>query len=237
MIKMMIIEDDLILAADLAQNLKKSGYEVTGIKNNGEEAIQHFHQFRPDILLVDIGLGGGMDGIETISRIQEVNDTTVIFLTGNNDEAHFKKAKKTHPFAFISKPFRYQELERTLELVMAQLNYNNEKARPATFNEESIFIRNHNKLVKVLYEDIYYLEAERNYAKIHSREQTILVVSPLKVLANKLPAHRFIRIHRSYLVNIPKIEAVGDGFVEINKKTLPVSKQFKQGLLKKINTL
>ncbi|WP_163381109.1 LytR/AlgR family response regulator transcription factor [Cyclobacterium sp. SYSU L10401] len=237
MTKLMIIEDDMVLASDLAQRLQKSGYEVTGIKNNGAEAILHFQKFLPEILLVDIGLRGEMNGIETVEKIQENHEVKTIFLTGNDAEDYFDLAKKTHPFAFISKPFRFQELERTLALLIDQIQLKKEQVQPPTFNEDSIFIRNQNKLVKIFYDDIFYMEAERNYAKIYTKEHTVLVVCPLKVLANKLPTHRFIRIHRSFLVNIAKIEAVGDSFLEINKKTLPISKPFKQDLLRKINTL
>ncbi|SHN13223.1 two component transcriptional regulator, LytTR family [Cyclobacterium lianum] len=237
MIRIMIIEDDLVLATHLAQQLNNTGYQVSGIKTNGPDAILHFEKFQPQLLLVDIGLGGGMDGIETVSRIQEENDTTVIFLTGNDDQAHFEKARETQPFAFISKPFNFNELLRTLALATARMEAEQQRSASAGFYPDSIFIRNQNKLVKILYDDIHFVEAERNYSKIHTGEQSFLVVSPLKTLAGKLPAHLFIRIHRSYLVSIPKIDAIGDGFLEVNRRTIPVSKHFKQALLKKINAL
>ncbi|MDN3688787.1 LytR/AlgR family response regulator transcription factor [Cyclobacterium jeungdonense] len=242
MIKILILEDDLVQATHLAQSIRKLGYSVTGIENNGEKAVQHFQQHRPELVLVDIGLNGKLNGIEAVTRMQEIQDVKAIFLTGNSGPHYFEEAKSTHPFAFITKPFHAVELQRTLDLAAEQIQYEREKPttesdQSATFLKDRIFVRTQNKLVKILFDDIYYVEADRNYAKIHTKNESILVVYPLKVLEQKLPKRDFIRIHRSFLVNITKLDAVADTFLEINKKKLPISKQHKQELLNNLNTL
>lgn len=242
MITILILEDDLVQATHLAQSIRKLGYSVSGIENNGEKAVQHFHQHRPELVLVDIGLNGPLNGIEAVIRMQEIQEVKAIFLTGNTGEEVFEEAKSTHPFAFINKPFQAVELQRTLALAAEQILYEQEKLTPqsersATFLNDRIFVRTHNKLVKILFDDIYYVEADRNYAKIHTKNESILVVCPLKVLNEKLPGTVFIRIHRSFMVNITKLDAVADSYLEINEKTLPISKQHKQELLKNLNTL
>lgn len=242
MIKILILEDDLVQATHLAQNIRKLGYTVSGIENNGEKAVRHFQQHRPELVLVDIGLNGELNGIEAVTRMQEIQEVKAIFLTGNTGQDYFEDAKATHPFAFINKPFQPVELQRTLALAAEQIQYELEKPTTesdpaATFLKDRIFVRSQNKLVKILFDDIYYVEAERNYAKIYTKNDSILVVCPLKMLDQKLPSQEFIRIHRSYLVNINKLDAVADTFLEINKKKLPISKQHKQELLKNLNTL
>ncbi|WP_154853135.1 LytR/AlgR family response regulator transcription factor [Cyclobacterium xiamenense] len=242
MIRILILEDDMVLAAHLSQTIQKLGYSVTGIEKNGENALLHFRQYLPQLVLVDIGLHGKINGIETVKRIQEIDAIKAIYLTGNTDEDSFEKAKTTRPLAFISKPFQPVELERTLALAAEQILFEPERAKTepeenATFLKDRIFVRTQNKLVKLLFDDIYYVEADRNYAKIHTKSESILVVCPLKMLDQKLPVRQFVRIHRSFLVNISKLDAVADHFLEINNITLPISKQHKQELLKNLNTL
>ncbi|WP_162415978.1 LytR/AlgR family response regulator transcription factor [Cyclobacterium roseum] len=242
MIKILILEDDLLQATHLAQSVRKLGYLVSGIENSGEKAVLHFQEHRPELVLVDIGLKGKLNGIEAVTRMQEIQEVKAIFLTGNIGQDFFEEAKSTRPFAFIAKPFQAVELERTLALAAEQITYELEKPSSeaeasATFLKDRIFVRTHNKLVKILFKDIYYVEADRNYAKIHTKNESILVVCPLKVLDQKLPDQEFIRIHRSFLVNISKLDAVADTFLEINKKKLPISKQHRQELIKNLNTL
>lgn len=119
--RILIVEDDMIIAANLSLQLTSLGYEVTGIESRGEEAITHAIKNTPDILLLDINLKGKIDGIETAKEIQKHQDIPIIYLTANSDEATFEKAKSTHPKAFITKPFNRLNLHRTIALVVEQL--------------------------------------------------------------------------------------------------------------------
>ena len=102
--RILIVEDDMIIAANLSLQLTKLGYEVTGIESRGEEALYHAQANGPDIVLMDVNLKGEWDGIETVRRIQETRDIPIVYLTANNDENTFLRAKSTHPHAFISIP-------------------------------------------------------------------------------------------------------------------------------------
>ena len=100
----LIVEDDMIIGANVSLQLTNLGYDIEGLVSRGEEAILHVKENAPDILLLDINLKGALDGIETAKAIQQIQDIPIIYLTANSDEATFEKAKETRPMAFITKP-------------------------------------------------------------------------------------------------------------------------------------
>ncbi len=239
--RILIVEDDMIIAANLSMQLTQLGYEVTGIESRGEEAVIHARVNTPDIILMDIQLKGALNGIETVRKIQQEVQVPIIYITANSDEQTFNKAKDTNPYAFISKPFNKLDLERTIALAVQR--YQNQpvishqaEAGPEILGDR-IFVRYNGRLIKILLSSILYLEAERNYCNIITEDNNYMVVSPLKTIEGKLLAGDFVRVHRSFMVNILKLDVVGEDYVEINKKAIPVSKTYKENLLSRIQTL
>jgi len=116
--RILIVEDEMIIAANLSLELTSLGYEVTGIIPRGEEALMHIRENQPDILLLDIQLKGEIDGIDVATQMQKDFDIPIIYLTANTDDAYFNRAKETKPHAFISKPFKKRDLQRALELTI-----------------------------------------------------------------------------------------------------------------------
>jgi DNA-binding LytR/AlgR family response regulator len=237
--RILIVEDDMIIAANIGLQLTNLGYEVTGLESRGEDAIHHALENKPDIILMDIQLKGKINGIETAKSILQYLEIPIIYLTANVDDATFSKARETHPFAFIAKPFKKIDLERTIALVEEKIR---EKSKDELGNDiyvenqgDRIFIRNQNKLIKVLLAEILYVEAERNYCKIILLNNNYLIVSPLNKLSEKLDPKRFIRIHRSFVVNFSKLDAVAESHVEIGGKLIPIGKQFKDDLHRLLN--
>ncbi len=241
--KILIVEDEMVIGANISLQLSSLGYEVTGVIPRGEEAIINVRQDTPDIILMDINLKGALDGVETVKLIQKEFDIPIIYLTANADDAHFNKAKATNPHAFISKPFKKLDLQHAIELVISKqdLKHNATKTvedNPSPFIlSDSIFVRHHEKMVKVDIKDIHYIEAERNYCRIHSKSKEYLLVITLKDLDEKLPEMHFLRIHRSFIINISHIDEVATSHVVIAKKAIPVSKTLKEELLKRLHTI
>lgn len=234
--RILIVEDDMIIAANISLQLTNLGYEVTGIETKGEEAIHHAIETKPDIILMDIQLKGKASGIDVAHAIHKVQDTPIIFLTANEDDVTFQKAKETQPFAFISKPFSKLNLERTIALaeerIKGEFSASGSADTLVDAHEDRIFIRNQNRLVKVMLDDILWVEAERNYCKIITSMQAHTIVSPLNKLCEKIDQKRFIRIHRSFMVNFSKVEAVVESHVELKGKILPIGKQYKEDLFR-----
>jgi DNA-binding LytR/AlgR family response regulator len=241
--KILIVEDEMIIAANISLQLTTLGYEVIGIIPRGEEALAHIEQQQPDILLLDINLKGVLDGVETAQIMQKKFNIPIIYLTANADEVHFNRAKSTNPYAFIAKPFKKLDLERAIELTLNRVNSvksqntdSIEKQNPFILSD-SIFVKHLEKMVRVDIKDILYIEAERNYCRIYSKQKEYLLVMTLKDINEKLPQKHFIRVHRSYIVNLSQIEEVATSHIVIAKKAIPVSKTLKEELLKRLQTI
>ncbi|HEA22789.1 MAG TPA: response regulator transcription factor [Pricia antarctica] len=239
-VRILIVEDDMIIGANLSLQLVNLGYEVTGIESRGEEAIAHAMANTPDIILMDINLKGALNGIETVAAIQNKKDIPIIYLTANSDESTFSRAKETRPKAFITKPFNKLDLQRTIELVIEESkesrHHQNNTAEVEVMNDR-IFVRHNGKMEKVLLKDILYIEADRNYCSIKTITVAHLLSSTLKSIEEKLPASRFIRVHRSFVVNISKLDFVADGYLEIGRKVIPLGKSHKEMLMSRIQAL
>jgi signal transduction histidine kinase len=116
--KILIVEDELLVAEDLSSRLKEIGYDVTETVSSGEDAIISCEKKLPDLILMDIMLGDGMDGIETQKIIREKYSTPVIYLTSYSDEKTVSRAKSTEPYGYIIKPFEERELYTTIEMAV-----------------------------------------------------------------------------------------------------------------------
>ena len=245
-VKILIVEDEMIIAANISLQLTMLGYEVVGIVPRAEDAITCVKQDQPDIVLMDINLKGDLDGIDTVKLIKEIQDVAVIYLTANADEEHFNRAKSTHPHAFISKPFKKLDLQRAIELTVDRIQQeksentedNLSKSEPSPFMlSDCIFVRHNEKMVKVDIQDILYIEAERNYCRIYSKGKEYLLVMTLKDMDEKLPNKHFLRVHRSFIINLSQIDEIATSHIVIAKKAIPVSKSLKEELLKRLQTI
>lgn len=245
---LLILEDDMIIAADISMHLTKMGYEVIGILARGEDAIQNIQENPPDLMLVDVNLKGKLDGIETVQQIRAINDKIgIIYLTANADEATYNRAKVTKPEAFISKPFKRLDLARAIELAIIRMAEIQAVTTPTTTEEEEnsfilddrIFVKYRDRMVKIYLQDILYAEADRNYCKVFTKDREYLMTLSLKAFENKLNAENFLRIHRSYIINLTKVDSLSDHceYVNIGQKHLSVSRSFKEELMRRLKVI
>ncbi len=115
-IKVLIVEDEIIVAKDLESKLENYGYIIAGIASSGEDAVAKAGQTNPDIILMDIILQGKMNGIEASEIIKKSHDIPIIFLTASSDEFTMKKAKNGAPYAYIIKPYGEREIQANIEI-------------------------------------------------------------------------------------------------------------------------
>ena len=234
----LIVEDEMIIAANISLQLSHLGYEVSGIIPRAEEVLAQISKQIPDLILMDINLKGDLDGIDLVRLIQKEYKIPIIYLTANSNEAHFNRAKETNPYAFVSKPFKKLDLQRAIELTLVRIQEerNNEKSLDLASEEpfilsDCIFVRSHDKMVKVCISNILYIEAERNYCKIHCKDKEHLLVMTLKDIEEKLTSNTLLRIHRSFIVNLSHIDEIATNHVVIAKKAIPLSAELKKKLL------
>jgi PAS domain S-box-containing protein len=117
-ISILIVEDNYIVMMELASRLAGLGYKIVDSAASGLEAVEKAELYKPDLIIMDIRLKGGIDGIEAASRIKKKLDLPVIYLTAHTDEETIQRAKLTEPFGYIIKPFEERELHSTIEMAL-----------------------------------------------------------------------------------------------------------------------
>ena len=116
--KIMIVEDETLLAADIAESLRSLGYTVTSRIGSGEEALECIDAASPDLVLMDIQLGGELDGIETAGKIRRLRDTPVVFMSAFSDDSFLSRAKDIQPYGYLVKPVAPRELHTTITMAL-----------------------------------------------------------------------------------------------------------------------
>jgi len=136
--KILIVEDEVIIARDEEDKLKTLGYNIVEIVSNGEDAVKKAKSLKPDIILMDINLKKEMDGIDAAAIIHEQHLAPVIFITGYTDEETLRRAQKTRPYGFIKKPFDLTSIGITIKMAIHQFKVD-EKLQKAEEKFRSIF--------------------------------------------------------------------------------------------------
>lgn len=249
-ISVYIVEDESIVAKDTQSTLKKLGYQVLGISNNGKDALENIIKTEPDIILMDIMIKGDLTGIDVAEKVKELHDVPVIFLTAYADETTLSKAKITEPYGYILKPFKEVDLRSTIEMAVykhqkdMEVKIERDKLYNLIENKEEgnkdiLFVKSNSKLVKLNLNDLYYVEALKDYVVINTLQTRYTIHSTMKDIESKLNNGDFIRVHRSFIVRVDKIQQIENHTVvlEENKKVIPIGGSYREPLLEKLNLI
>ena len=192
----LVVEDESIVSKDIQHSLKKLGYNVVGAAATGEKALELVRLERPNIVLMDIMLKGEMNGIETAEIIRTELAIPVIFLTAYADESTLAKAKVTEPYGYIIKPFKEIDLHTSIEMAIYKHAKEQEiiRERDLLFSiienkevsADFIFVKSNSRLVKLKTEDIYYIEALKDYVVIHTADTRYTIHSTMKDIESKM---------------------------------------------------
>ncbi len=232
-----IVEDEPIIARTIKTALEEEGYTICGIANNGKEALYDIEDLQPDLVLLDITLKGDVDGITVAEKLQTKTNIPYVFLTSLTDAETTERVKQTRPAGFISKPFTVASLRNNIEIALFKLNDAETNNEDATVDDEALFIKNKSEFIKLKKSEILFFEASDFYCYAHTLEKKTLISRTLKYVESHLNDSTFLRVHRSYIVNLKKIDALYDGYLSINKKTIPVSKSNKEKLHNSLSLL
>ncbi len=234
-IRILIVEDEPIIAADMSLILQDLGYDVVGVKYDVPETIAHLENHAVDLLLLDINLDDGQDGIELAQIVNERFQIPFIYLTSHSDSKTIARAKETNPLAYLVKPIDEKDLITTIEIAFHNYNTSSNQTSLEKKKNDSIFIKTGGAFQKLNIKDICYAEANDNYTFIHTSGKKYLLSCTLKVVEAKLVDWGFIRVHRSYLINLGQIERVEESFVYINEQAVPISRKHKKELMEKLS--
>ncbi|MEZ4937743.1 MAG: response regulator [Crocinitomicaceae bacterium] len=244
----LVVEDESIVSKDIQYSLKKLGYSVVGAAATGEKALDLAREHNPDIVIMDIMLKGDMNGIETAQIIKSELKIPVIFLTAYADESTLTKAKVTEPYGYIIKPFKEVDLHTSIEMALYKNDKEKEieKERDLLFsiveNKDSkdfIFVKSNSRLIKLKTDEIYYIEALKDYVVINTLKNRYTIHSTMKEMERKLSGDSFIRVHRSFIVRLDKIYSIEYPNLQLedDKKVIPIGGLYKDELVKKINLI
>ncbi len=244
--KILIVEDEAIVAKDISVCLEKIGYEVLGTVSKGEKVFDLIKEIKPDLILMDIMLSGTMTGIEVSAEIKKNYDIPVVFLTAYADEKTISKAKVTEPYGYVIKPFKEIDLRTSIEMALYKFKKEREKLegldKPSSslsseITREYIYVKSQSKLVKVQNKDILFVEALKDYVIIHTKNEKFTIHSTMKDIEKKLPEGIFMRVHRSFILNLKKIKSIEGSIVilEETEKRVPIGGSYKDDLYKHLN--
>lgn len=248
-INVLVVEDESIVSKDIQHSLKKLGYTVAGAASTGEKAIELALSERPDIVLMDIMLKGGMNGIEAASLIKKQIAIPIIYLTAYADESTLSKAKISEPYGYILKPFKEIDLQTSIEMAIYKHKKEQEIIKERDFlfslvdnkekSKDFIFVKSNSKLVKINCKDIYFIEALKDYVVINTLDTRYTIHSTMKEIENKMGTEEFIRVHRSFIVRLDKISSIEfpNLSLENDKKSIPIGGSFRDDLNSKIKLL
>ena len=236
-VKILVVEDEMVIADNICLILEDLGYEVLEPAINYEEALETIEAERPDIAILDIQLGGKKDGVDLAWTIKGQYDFPFIFLTSNADAGTIERVKKVSPPAYLVKPFNKEDLYTSIELALhsyAESRGNVKTQEEDLLIKDAIFIKEKNLFHKIKLNDIRYLKSDHVYIELYTvNNQKHLIRGSLTDFSERLPKN-FYRTHRSFTINVDYMDAINSAYVVMNGEQIPIGKNYRDDLLKKI---
>lgn len=208
--KIIIIEDEFFAANHISDLVTSLGFWVVGVYHSGEEFLKQT-DWDFDAAIVDIFLSKKMTGIDVAEYLKE-RQKPFIFLTANQETKTLKAAAHLSPKAYISKPFKPNDIVAALEIISHNLS-------------PKLQIRGSRGIEFISADQILFIKGDGAYVEIHTKEGMTLQRKLLKEIENELPKF-FIRVHRSYLINKNYIDQKTSSCLTINEIEIPISRSF-----------
>jgi two-component system response regulator LytT len=233
LIQCIAVDDEPLALGLVCAFIEKTPFlKLVGRFSSAVEALQAIHQLEIDLIFLDIQMPD-LTGIE-LARVIESSGTQgprIIFTTAFNQFA--LDGFRVDALDYLLKPFNYEEFLKAASKGKAYVELlQKASSAPASVEpkEEYLFLKVEYQLVRIAYDDILYVEGLKDYVKVILKSETkpTLSLTSLKALEEKLPASKFMRVHRSFIVNLDKIGAVTRNTIQIGSITIPVSDQYKE---------
>jgi DNA-binding LytR/AlgR family response regulator len=225
--RVLIVEDEPLIAEDVSDILKELGYQVVGMAESLEEVQELLDDgLEFDIVLEDVQIIGEADGIEVAEYIRSRRDVHIVFVTSFSDDITIKRIRSAQPAGYIVKPYKKEDIKTTLALISSPISNNKQPENKL----KDILVKDGLEYVKIPVDSINFLEAADNYCEVHTDEKRYLLSLTLKATLDKLPSSVFKRCHRSFAINIHKIDRVGATYILVSGKEIPFNEAFKKEL-------
>lgn len=230
--KCLIIDDHQIARTTLRQLCSQvKDIEVAGECADAIEAREFLRQHPADLLLLDIEMPG-MSGLE-LTRTLGDQRPLIVFTTSKKEYA--AEAFELNVADYILKPVTPARFAQAMDKVRELLE--SHASRVEMNDDAFLFIRDSGTVRRLETSDILFAEAMGDYVKLHTAQRFYAIHATLKAVEERLPSPVFLRVHRSYIVSVPRIDTLRDGAIIINGKTIPVADAYRSALNKRMNIL
>ncbi len=245
--KILIVEDELLVATDIEESIECLGYTVQKSVDTGLKAIEEVEKELPDLVLMDINLKGEMNGIEAATMITQKHDVPIIYLTANADISTVNKAKVALPYGYIIKPFTDKDLQTNIEIAIFKFGNDLKlKFESEQFNtffdlkdhaKNQIIVHANQGLEKINIDEVYFIEKDGGQTIIHLIDEEVVTDKSFSELIEFFPKNKFIQVSTQFVINSSRVFAVKYPEVIIADKmtVISVDKDYKE-LVKNINS-
>jgi two-component system LytT family response regulator len=227
-----IVDDNPLARMAMAELVSQvNGLDKIGECENGIEACNIIREHKVDLLLLDIEMPGA-SGIDLI-RYLGPKSPVIIFTTGKKEYA--VDAFELDVADYIVKPINPARFFKAIEKAREIITY--QRSDPQSPSREFVFVRDNGVLRKINLDDILYMEAMGDYVKIFTGPRFFLAHTRLRSIEEKIPTEKFLKVHRSFIVALNKIEKVEEGVIVINQSPIPVADSYRAVLNSRLNIL
>lgn len=214
-IKILIIEDEVLIAEHIKRYLVGFGFKQISLAHSKKTAISIIDFIHPDLILLDLHLQQPKDGIDIAKIIDEKGGIPYIFITANADMLILQEAVHTKASGYITKPLKKTDLFAAIQIALKS------RAKPET---AFLLIKENNINLKLDFDDILYIESNNNYINIYTKTKKLMTRQSLEWAELELPESRFMRIHRSYIVNLRAVQRTNSKSIFIGEIEIPISR-------------
>jgi DNA-binding LytR/AlgR family response regulator len=227
-IKCMIVDDEPI-ARDIIRNHITATPGLSLVKScmNASEAYEGLHEHEVDLIFLDIQMPV-ITGTDFLRSLR--NPPLVVFTTAYHNYA--VEGFELNSVDYLLKPITYERFYQAIQKVRDRLPL--QPAQQASPAVDYIFIKQDSRLIRIHFDQIRYIEAEKDFSTVFTTDKKLLAGMHLKMFENMLPADRFFRVHRSYIVNLAKISSINGNMAEIGQTEIPIGANYKNELMKKL---
>jgi two-component system response regulator LytT len=239
-LKIIIVEDEYPIALDTEVKLISKGYFVIGIAKDFVSLMELMAEDIPDVILLDINLGEGISGIDIAIKLKKIVSVPFVFLSAYSSTEIVRAALDTEPFGYLVKPYKIEDLTIAIELARSQwlAKLQVSQIALAQHDHDVVFVQSGVKLIRIEVGEILFLQALDNYAIIQTVKNKIVVNSYLSQLADNFKFNKnFFPVHRSYVINLAKINSIEGNVAYIDKFEIPISRGNKADLVAQLKLI
>ena len=233
MIRCITIDDEPLALRQITYYVKKTSFlEIAGQFESALNALDAIKSTQVDLMFVDINMPG-LNGMDFVKNLE--NPPMVVFVTAYSKYA--VDGFRVNALDYLLKPISYNAFLNAANKARNFYETTLYQAGKSSNDKEYLFVKSGYKIVRISLDDIIYIEGMREYVRIHlENSKPLLPLISLKVLAEQLPANKFMRVHRSYIVNLEKIITIDHARIIFEDKSfVTVSEQYKEAFQKYIN--